>query len=327
MLMNRRLLLAAIAAAPTSLFVAEHSVEVSGVPSSAPRAVLVRLAGDCTDDLPTVTAGKGPLTVGDLPGAAAGCAPELAVFVQGAGLHLDANPDWVAGGMTITASAMTVIPLNVWVVSNSAGRLDWAASDIDEANRLLDENLVGMQLTSATMDETRRLAIGSAEAATIGQGCDAVPGLVAKGPPLYEPAQVNVYFVSTVVFEEDNTYRGYTCTDSPGNGNIVYVSLQRHTHTTLAHELGHVLTLQHSNPPVSGFDQTNLMWSYLETAKEYNHRSAFSLGQAYRMNVDQRSWVNRAASRGMPPRTCQDDDTRRQPCPALHIDRDRGAEP
>ena len=134
---------------------------------------------------------------------------------------------------------------------------------------------------------------------------------------------------------------GYNCVDTmTGNSgpkpNIIFISLGARTPSTLVHELGHALGLQgptgHTGPPglwgvdtaMTGFTPTNIMWTGLDP-DEAAQQKHLSLGQAYRMNAANESWLhaNGAAvsGSGLSARACHAKSwLDKAPCPPLAFD-------
>jgi hypothetical protein len=84
---------------------------------------------------------------------------------------------------------------------------------------------------------------------------------------------------------------------------------------TLAHEFGHAFALGHSDG-FPGFGNNNIMWSTL-TGLVQDH---FSVGQAFRINVDDNSVLNVNGVRtGQDVRDCPPATTNER-CPALALD-------
>ena len=101
----------------------------------------------------------------------------------------------------------------------------------------------------------------------------------------FTPGHLNVYYVKEIT--EANFPRGKVCS---GNPAIVLVKLEAPIEI-LAHEIGHVLTLSHSNDPnvpaemISNMGPANLMMS------EGNERDRITTGQCFRCNLNAASGV------------------------------------
>jgi hypothetical protein len=115
-----------------------------------------------------------------------------------------------------------------------------------------------------------------------------------------------------IVYVEDITnpwnHRGYACLADDQRGEIVVMSYAQAQDATLAHEISHQLGFSippfplgyagHVNdyPPSEGFTGTNVMWVF-DPPQSIDGRVHLTLGQVYRMHVDERSWLNRASLR------------------------------
>jgi hypothetical protein len=202
---------------------------------------------------------------------------------------------------------------------------------MDEANGLYAMNRAGIVFKSLST-----LAYSPTQGTVIGEGCVNAAGLAQAGASLYDPGAINVYYVSKV--DGSNYLFGYNCYAKSivvgGSNaiaeNIIYLSLASRPTTTLAHELGHALGLRGSvghTFGVPGFTNRNLMMSGLDLATQ-NLQDHFSLGQGYRMSLDQLSWLNHTRPNGAAPIRTGDDRpcqltvaaTASDPCPPLALD-------
>lgn len=146
--------------------------------------------------------------------------------------------------------------------------------------------------------------------AAVGESCS-----TAGTEPYFNAGVVNVYYVPTVYGEGMTSgvdYLGYNCGGLGGPeerarfGNLIYISIARRIHNTLAHELGHALSLGHADDIVGpGYPieylmpSDNLMFGYNEAG------STVTLGQAFRVNLDPLSVLNVNGLRaGLPTRDC-----------------------
>lgn len=305
-------------------------------------AVLVRGRQNSTCRRFNAFEGRGTVDIGDFTGADPLCIAEVAVFQPGQAMQVlqPVNP-WKDGSdPAIIVGPVVPLPvaLNVWVVGkqsmSAATRqelLDQVAADLVHAVQLFDQNRVGITLDYRAIDATRLLGPTSNEAGGLGDGCMDVGGARALGGEYYKADRLNVYYVETISMPDEEDLKGYTCfwQEAP---NIIYVSWDARSDATLAHELAHAFGLQapasgHTTD-YAGFDERNLMWTGLDDA-EANARDHLTLGQAYRMNVDARSFVNAARGSLGPLRrgivkVCQCTAGETEPCPKLSRDPSQG---
>jgi len=96
----------------------------------------------------------------------------------------------------------------------------------------------------------------------------------------------------------------YTGRNCKGDRSVIFIGPAANL-ATLAHEFGHAFSLWggeeeggHSDP-ADGFDNNNLM-----AGGGPPTRSHVSLGQAFRFNVDERSWLNHNGVRDGTTRLC-----------------------
>jgi hypothetical protein len=305
-----------------------------GTDESRQAVVLVDGKGDggCVND--SLVAGAGAVAVGAFT-VTSSCPGEVAVFSRGAAFQLQAAP-WTAGADALKATPTPPVeaPLNIVVISNRQHALEWALNDVAHANDLYDENRAGMVFHVAHDSLIPRLTVAAPGSAQdlVGDGCGQVAVLRQAGPPLYQPGQVNVYFVEYV----GQAPRGYTCyTPSDGAAdNVIYVSVYHHSPVTLAHELGHAFMLRgatgHADdipgllPADQGVCGRNVMCSIWD-ASEAAAMDRFTLGQVFRMNVDLGSCLNENRLRDLPgapaiARSCSTDPHDARPCPPLSLD-------
>jgi hypothetical protein len=137
-------------------------------------------------------------------------------------------------------------------------------------------------------------------------------GLESDG--LYVKDQLNVYYGPV-------TATGQSCKDR----NMVLIGPGAYD-TTLAHELGHALSLHgneldwgHSNQ-VPGMTPANIMW-----VGDSQARTHFTLGQVFRFNVNKVSVLNKNGPRLGPERDCAPKPPATAPdpdfeCPGLALD-------
>jgi hypothetical protein len=302
----------------------------AGATDAAMLAVHASDSGDsCPDD---VALSGGGLHVIDNVEPPASC--QVAVFSRNHKL-LEVTPGWTTGPDTVVVQLSgnrRKVEVNLYVVSSDNSRNASARSDLNRARTAYKRNRVGLTFTESKFTPAGSLT--QAQVAIIGDYCDAVDGL--KQSSLYDPVRVNVFFVESIG-GGDGWLRGVNCfPTASGNTtstpNVIYISLSERSPNTLAHELGHALGLQlatgHTGSGdeamIEGFKKVNIMWKGLES-DEATAQKHFSLGQAYRMNADNSSWVNLTnggvTPGGLPKRQCHPSSPADNvPCPPLAFD-------
>ena len=250
-------------------------------------------AGVCTNDeiyRATATAEVGNLV------APASCRSELAVFSSGDAMELRApESSWTnACGDQVDVQLKPRLPMkvNVWLARTDAAAAKQAANDdLVNAIAIYDENKTGITFSPVVVKTapndffTRSLLSASCV------GANAVPA------SLHVAKQLNVYYIDTPM-------TGETC--DPAYESIYIGTFANKA--TLAHEFGHALSLHgdtSTGAHVDGlagysFSPDNVMWGGGGPA-----RHLFSLGQAFRFNIDPASLLNSTGVRNGVTRPCQ----------------------
>jgi hypothetical protein len=251
---------------------------------------------------------------------------------------------WTSGGppdvVDVRAeqnTGLAILRVKVWIAIDDAGldtapvaqlRLDAesrAEADVGRARDLLELGRTGFDVQYIGTGPTT--IVDAIRIAAVGSDCLAANALAAAGSPdNFTPNATNVYYVRDLGLSE----RGLACLHNDNRAEeIVYVSLDGHSETTLAHEVGHVLGLAFPNfghaLATQGLDPvTNVMAEVLNSTTA-NGRFHFSLGQAFRMSLDDESWANQPVAPLIRPAgslslECQCETHVRSPCLRLGED-------
>ena len=283
-------------------------------------------AGACANDV--IYRADSTLYVDNLL-APAECPSEVAIFSERDAMSMhekvtawsDAKGDQLSVDLQpilqVPATFFLAVPNLVALAAWNAPVEQVAKEDLDETNQIYDENKTGISfgMDPRPVSLAQWLEILSllpkALIAALAAGPDpanfacAIPKeLETKG--YYVPGRLNVYYVPLPG----------TGMMRPDDRNVVFIALDKKP-ATLAHEFGHTLSLLgawgHSNG-VPGIDAKNVMWVRAPDVRDH-----FSLGQAFRLNLDVDSILNINQIRVGPTRWCPTDFASAA-CPALGLD-------
>jgi hypothetical protein len=248
----------------------------------------------CPND--EVLRASGSVEVVNMIPADADCSSEIAVFSAGHAMAMHAPENgWHEEGGDVVEVALQPplrVPVTVWLVRpNAAGE---AQAAITHARAVYDENKTGIAFATRTKDMTNSPLARQATALS----CENIRQLSQSD--FYEQGRINVYYVNEP-WLASTFYTGRNCKD---DRSVIFIGPAANL-ATLAHEFGHAFSLfggekegGHSGP-ADGFDDNNLM-----AGGGPPTRSHVSLGQAFRFNVDKRSWLNDNGVRQGPTRSC-----------------------
>jgi hypothetical protein len=186
---------------------------------------------------------------------------------------------WTAGIDTIavTLDEPIALDLTVWIVK---GPFDTqsarARASIDTTRNIWTDQNAGLVIDSVDVID----ATGDPDAAGLFNVtlCESQSGLENRIGK--RPGRINAYWVGTV---DGGTDRGRAC---PIGGDHV-VMAERSGHELLSHEIGHLLSLTHTDAITDFFDQSNVMHS------ASSRRHYLTEGQVFRQQFDTNSVINR----------------------------------
>lgn len=213
-----------------------------------------------------------------------GCNSEVAVFSRGNSFHFLENlAFWTSQRETLEISLDRPIkvPLTVWLVA--PGSRPGAEGDVAEANRIFLRHRAGFELVATYVDASNLAAVWP----PVGQWCS---WLVQNH---YISGHINAYYIDDIPLDGAV---GYNC-------GPILVDTHYAGHRVLAHEIGHSMGLAPANDHYSQENsgdpnpQANLMF-WADGGDE------LTLGQAFRINMESFSTLNRLNLRTGPTRDC-----------------------
>jgi len=193
----------------------------------------------------------------------------------------------------------------VWIATSAGNASTNADADAQWAIRVFQREYTGVHLhpVRKTAGGWGRLTLErgpNLECLSIG------PKLQAIGVPVTSPAfskeSLNVVYVDDIMLPPapplfvsvSSTYAGYACPWESTVGTVLLISARSRSSGTMTHELGHALGLHEPYTGhtllANGFAYTNMMWPW-ESDYTRAPRSTFSLGQAFRIGIDDHSWL------------------------------------
>jgi hypothetical protein len=298
-------------------------LQISGVPPTSIWWLLkdsdTQLPGAsaCPSDAVTLVATT-EVTISDVGLA---CRTQLSVFAKGAAPILDTAPGWTPDADVILENLPSRWGVELHVVGEYASTTTDAIADAVRASQLFYDNRMGIYLPSpisVSIIDPDDAGTGGLTplAKDIKGGCTTT----ASNPELNAPGRLNVIYVRNgdAYWPFDATTYGKSCTDAtlPNKPSLGLIFIrQEHILETLAHEVGHVLSLNHvgaGRNDLYGWPASNLMrdaiWDPTPEPPTTNPAvSTYSLGQAYRANFNQDSWLNRLGPRkGLDTNVCTD---------------------
>ena len=209
-------------------------------------------------------------------------------------MYFDDAVEWTDGSDTVQVSLASLpqLPLSIWVPSD-------VAKDAGTPRRDGPANLDDMQCGvgfEVVVPIDKKPALGS-----MSVGCSNLGPVKAVG---YSTGRLNVYYVMEIT--DGDTAIGVHCAADP---TVILIGAMFGVNATLSHEIGHALTLDHTND-IDGLDTLRLTSPYRRQQSDAAigvNQTLLSTGQCFRANLNSSSAINtlgaRTGPRRMPP--CQ----------------------
>jgi hypothetical protein len=236
------------------------------------------------------------------PGEAARLATDQAFYVE--------TVDWHAGNDVVDMQGGDALqsPTNptftIWIATSDASAPGYADADAKWATRVFRREYTGVLL-----NPVQKLATGFGDF-ILDRGANLeciglVPKLQALNLPVttaFKKESLNVVYVDEIrlppkapdFVATSSMLAGYTCPLDQTAGTVILISASGRSSGALTHELGHALGLHEPNSGhtdlLNGFSYTDMMQSW-ESDLTQAPRSTFSLGQVFRIGIDDQSWL------------------------------------
>ena len=225
------------------------------------------------------------------------CNEEIIVFSLDDAMGMNEAPNWTAtNGETrnVTLGAPYVMTLNIYIMNGTFNNTRTRAqNDVARANQLYNSSRCGIQFVANYIDATT----DPQTAGLMNVGCGSSANF--RTDIGFTANTLNIYY------NGDPAARGWECGNPPTN--IILIASYA-TNETLAHEIGHALTLVHTNnlnnDGLAGddFPATNVMWG------GGVNRNSFTEGQCFRCNIRANSSLIAYGVSAVTTRNCSDTD-------------------
>jgi hypothetical protein len=238
------------------------------------------------------------------------CIARTAVLAQQRAMHFAENvtvwTDSTGDVENVALASMPVMPMSIWVPS---GGVSDAKFHVSTAAQTYSDMQCGIGF-----DESLPV-VEDASLASMSASCENLDPVREIG---YTRGRLNVYYVFEISDAQDS--RGIHCVDT--DPNVILISTEWRTPATLSHEVGHALTLLHTNEidglntyvELNGTDVSNVM------LQGGLNQWLLSTGQCFRCNLNSESAINRLGARTGPKPGCDAAATPAGRCPELAFD-------
>jgi hypothetical protein len=287
--------------------VGSDAIHLCGDHGQPATIILDRKPAVCDQD-DVLTATTSVVDVGHI--GAPQCAASAAVLVRDKGMYFTGNVrDWTdhdGDVMNIRLSSMPRLPTSIWVPPDDG---EWSArndavTELAAAKSIYNDMQCGIDFDAEikTSSALKNLTIGCNDLTPLGQvGLKPIAG------------RLNIYYVEQISDPAYNEIIGQRCAT---NGNVILISLREGLVATLAHEVGHALSLGDAVSGLAGSTANGVSNLMLQASSE---QKLLSIGQCFRVNLNPTSAINvLGARRGETP-GCRDT-AGSAACPPLSFD-------
>ena len=215
--------------------------------------------------------------------------------------------------LTVDLNKPLLLPLRIWSVHGDHQLVQQEAeADLVWANVAFGDSHAGIIFPAEFTDKS-----GDADPTKSYAYCNLHMDIIQDIG--YEPGKLNVYYVDRVL-QTSPTSVGAWC-GTVGVGGIILIENMAPI-STLAHELGHALSLKHVDAvdlDADGNPDFEMWTNVMSTGSDPAITPTFTEGQAFRVNVNEPSFLNAIGVRSGVTRDCAESDYNRM-CSAITLD-------
>ncbi len=213
------------------------------------------------------------------------CNDEIIVFSKDNAMYVSSNSPWTdepGDNLRIQLKPPIIVPLKFWFIKYNIQDTE-PTQMLPAINSIFIDNLTGIQFTAISV----RILLEHFE--------ESIPHVVGepdfdfklRESNYYDPNRLNIYFLPYKnIFKKDGkNFHDLGLTMSKNTIFIFHDAIP----SAICHEIGHAFDVEHFDEPI----ESNVLQPSTTDFEQPNRFSLFTLGQIFRMNTNEESWINR----------------------------------